>query len=144
MFKFLKNLFSVASSNPTPANTPEQLYNYDNFVKAKKPDIDKLLVGVSFSNADGKNRQDLIGRLRLFETVYLKREQDNPYSNKAVALTNSKGDILGYFPDSYRLHERIDKGQQFHCVVGKFVGFDQPWHTKNIVVWGYLIAPQTS
>lgn len=144
MFNFLKKLFSGTKSNDPHQNTDEQLYNHDYYVSKRKPDIDLLLVGVSFGNDIGPHRQYLIANLRLYETVSLHRELDNPHSKKAVAVKNRQGYTLGYLPDSSGISKRIDKGETFHCLVGKFVGGGYQKETKNFVLWGYLTPVQTS
>jgi hypothetical protein len=144
MFNFLKKLFSASPKQVAPANTQEQLDNYDNFASKRKPDIDILLVGVSFGNDVGPHRQHIIANLRLYETVFLHREFDNPHSKKAVAVKNSQGYTLGYLPDASGISKRVDKGEIFHCLVGKFFGGEFEKETRNFALWGYIIPAQTA
>ena len=69
------------------------------------------LAGVTFSNADGTSRQELVRRLRSSETLRLVREPDNTYDRFAVAVFNSSGAQLGYLPaGDTRLASHIDGG----------------------------------
>jgi hypothetical protein len=54
------------------------------------------IVGVSHQNADGSDRQRLIRECRLFETLVLDHEEDNPHDPNAVRVLRQTGEQLGY------------------------------------------------
>lgn len=61
-------------------------------------DIKTKVAGVTKSNPDGTNRQDIIyEQVTGYSDLYLKREPENPYDENAVAVYLAEGDIkLGY------------------------------------------------
>ncbi len=69
------------------------------------------LSGVTHSNSDGLNRQQLLRKLRKGQVVKLVREPKNPHDKHAIAVLNSKNQIIGYIPaGDRRLSEHIDRG----------------------------------
>jgi hypothetical protein len=54
------------------------------------------LVGVTFNNSDGINRQDLIRTCRMFEFLDLYREPENTADRDAIYVTTKAGAKLGY------------------------------------------------
>lgn len=69
------------------------------------------VAGLTFNNADGTNRQELVRQLRSGEAVRLAREAENPHDRYAVAVFNSSGRQLGYLPaGDVRLASHLDGG----------------------------------
>jgi hypothetical protein len=62
------------------------------------------IVGTTFSNSDGTNRQDLVVRCRPFEFLDLYREPENPTDSNAVYVATKAGAKLGYL-DRYAAAE---------------------------------------
>ena len=54
------------------------------------------VTGVTYDNADGINRQELIKKLKGDPFVSFMPEPENPYDPKALAIVNRHGQILGY------------------------------------------------
>ncbi len=68
------------------------------------------VVGVTYSNPDGVNRQDLLKRSKPGQPIKLFREPDNPKDKLAIAVYNRNGQQLGYLPHDPRLADHMDKG----------------------------------
>jgi hypothetical protein len=54
------------------------------------------VVGVTFRNSDGTDRQELIARCRVSEPVQLIADPDNPVDADAVAVCRANGEQLGH------------------------------------------------
>jgi hypothetical protein len=54
------------------------------------------VAGVSYSNRDGTNRQQIVAHCSAGELLRLKREEDNPVDPNAVAVVRLNGEQLGY------------------------------------------------
>lgn len=69
------------------------------------------VAGISHDNPDGVNRQKIIEKCRVGETVLLKREPQNAYDKHAILITTSKNIAIGYIPSGdTRLAHHIDSG----------------------------------
>lgn len=81
------------------------------------------IAGVTYHNEDGIDRQSLLKSCCAGERVELRREPDNPYDKFAIAVINTKEQILGYIPagDS-RLADHIDRGGEIRATVFKVTG----------------------
>ena len=81
------------------------------------------LVGVTFSNADGRNRQDLLRSLSEGEALLLRPEPQNPVDRFAIAVDRSDGAQLGYLPGGdYRLALHLDAGERARAFVVAVIG----------------------
>ena len=68
------------------------------------------LKGVSYTNVDGTNRQDIIARCKIGEELELAREPENPKDKAAVAVYY-KDQQIGYLPaGDRRLSVHMDAG----------------------------------
>jgi hypothetical protein len=54
------------------------------------------IVGVSYKNSDCTNRQKLIAKCEVFETLTLDHEEDNAHDPNAVRVCRENGQQLGY------------------------------------------------
>ena len=54
------------------------------------------VVGVTFDNSDGVNRQDLLGKCQMFEFLDLYREPENTPDRNAIYVATKAGAKLGY------------------------------------------------
>ncbi len=54
------------------------------------------IVGVTHKNADGSNRQKIIRKCGVFETLVFDHEEDNPHDANAVRVCRQNGQQLGY------------------------------------------------
>lgn len=69
------------------------------------------LVGVTFENTDGVNRQQLIKNLKPGDALILAREQENKYDKFAIAVFRSDGIQVGYLPGGdIRMANHLDSG----------------------------------
>ena len=69
------------------------------------------LVGVSFANADGSSRQQLLQELQPGASLELRREPENEHDRFAIAVHRADGRQLGYLPGGdQRLAHHLDSG----------------------------------
>lgn len=80
------------------------------------------VVGVTFPNPDGSDRQAFIKRCRSGEPIRLVREYDNPHDPMAVAVFRAKGQQLGYLPRGDRLAHHLDSGGGVRASVFRRMG----------------------
>lgn len=85
------------------------------------------LHGVSYENADGSSRQELIEILRPGETLTLRAEPMNPHDRHAVAVFSNKGQ-LGYLPSDARDSSSILRGEKIAACVRRVYGGPRFWH----------------
>jgi len=85
------------------------------------------LHGVSFANADGNSRQDLIGRLKVGQQVALRAEPANPHDRHAVGVFSDQGQI-GYLPSDARDASAILRGEAVSARVVRVYGGPRFWH----------------
>ena len=100
------------------------------------------IVGVTFPNPDGSSRQALITELaerydpsvKIFWTA--KRDLDNPYDDKAVAIFDDQGRQLGYL--SRKVNETVapwmDDGYPILVEVVNVTGVNGGSHGVNLWV----------
>ncbi len=81
------------------------------------------VAGVTFANADGTNRQDLLQALSTGAQLRLVREPTNPHDRYAVAVYNANGQRLGYVPaGDAKLASHLDSGGSAAATVVAVVG----------------------
>lgn len=56
------------------------------------------VVGVTFMNPDGTDRQKILSKCKIGEPLRLIREPDNPYDEDAIAVFRQSGEQIGYLP----------------------------------------------
>lgn len=79
--------------------------------------------GVTQRNSDGSNRQDLLKKIYVRDSVKLIREQENPHDKFAIAVANHRNETLGYMPaGDRRLAEHIDRGGAIEAYVVEITG----------------------
>lgn len=78
------------------------------------------VVGVSFDNSDGRNRQNIIKDMTTNSAVFLNREPQNQYDINAIAVMTIDGQI-GYISKDYSsiLAPMMDKGTKFEAKVNE-------------------------
>lgn len=78
------------------------------------------VVGVTFTNEDGTNRQEIIKQLGLNDIVTLRREPTNKYDTNAIAVFTEKGQA-GYLAKDYSniLAPMMDAGTQFKATIAE-------------------------
>jgi hypothetical protein len=76
------------------------------------------IVGESYRNDDGSDRQSEIRRCGAGEYVGLVREPENPYDSMCVAVYSERGVQIGCIPRSAGwIAQRIDKGYPVTAVI---------------------------
>lgn len=80
------------------------------------------VVGVTYLNEDGTNRQGLISDLKKRSKISLVREYDNEKDKDAIAVVNDKGNKLGYLPSDPQLANHIDGGGAFQVEIIRIAG----------------------
>lgn len=78
------------------------------------------VVGVSFTNEDGANRQAIIEEMTANDTVTIRREPANKYDRNAIAVHTEKGQV-GYIGKDYAsiMAPMMDAGTQFSATVAE-------------------------
>jgi hypothetical protein len=76
--------------------------------------IPTKLVGVSFKNSDGGERQELIRGLKEGDVLTIEPEPTNPYDQYSHIIKSPEGKILGHVSRSlaYELHEKVNKNNE--------------------------------
>ena len=71
------------------------------------------VVGVTFSNPDGTNRQAILKKCSPGQVVELLAEPNNQFDKTAIAVLTSSGEMLGYLPnDSWVVRAIYDEQKQ--------------------------------
>jgi HIRAN domain len=82
------------------------------------------IVGVTYKNPDGSDRQKFISKCQLFETLVLDHEEDNAHDPNAVRVCRENGQQLGYL--NTKLAEEIvlksEKGYRFAAFIKDITG----------------------
>jgi HIRAN domain len=91
------------------------------------------LRGVSYDNADGVNRQDIIRSCTIGEEVELVREPENPNDKAAIAV-HCRGRQIGYLPaGDKRLAIHMDAGFEVFAHIAVIDG--GPTFTERLCWW---------
>jgi hypothetical protein len=77
------------------------------------------IVGESFRNEDGSDRQAIIPRCRVGELLTLEHEPDNPHDINAIRVLRQTGEQIGYLERDFagEVVSRTVKGWGFHALV---------------------------
>ena len=83
------------------------------------------VVGESFRNEDGSDRQAIIPRCRVGERLTLKHEPDNPHDINAIRVLRHTGEQIGYLGREFagEVVSRTAKGWGFHAL---WLASDEP------------------
>ncbi len=86
--------------------------------------IHTRLFGVTFRNADGRLRQEIIRGCRAGDPLTLVREADNPHDPCAIAVHTAAGQKVGYigYHQSRELAAEIDAGRRVTCEIVRVTG----------------------
>ena len=76
------------------------------------------VVGESFKNSDGTNRQTAIARCRAGEQIQLRREFNNRHDPNAVAVVSARGVQIGYVSGEHSrwIGGKLDKGADVRAI----------------------------
>ena len=110
------------------------------------PQFFSKIVGVTFANPDGSDRQELIEDLddmlqnSPFVDLLLKREPENAYDSNAIQVLDGKGRQLGYLSRSVctTLAPIMDNGVEVKCHLEQITGhsLDQNFGINvQIIYW---------
>jgi hypothetical protein len=80
-------------------------------------EIRSKLVGVSFVNDDGSNRQELIKNLKLSDVLTIEHEPTNPYDSNSHIIKNPAGQIIGHLKRELA-KDIIDRKAKGHVLKG--------------------------
>lgn len=97
------------------------------------------VVGVTFPNDDGSERQDIVASCRAGEQLYLRHDEDNEYSMVATQVLRRNGEQLGHAPEylAEKIVENMEDGYNVFCILTDVTGgtFDKPTYGANIAVF---------
>lgn len=87
---------------------------------SKLKNVKLKVVGVTFDNPDGTNRQKILSMLDTNSLVMLEREPDNKFDKNAVKVMTMFGQV-GYIGKDYAsiLAEMMDTGRTFSTTVAE-------------------------
>ena len=87
---------------------------------SKLKNVKLKVVGVTFDNPDGTNRQKILSMLDTNSLVMLEREPDNKFDKNAVKVMTMFGQV-GYIGKDYAsiLAEMMDAGRTFSATVSE-------------------------
>lgn len=110
------------------------------------------VVGVTFQNPDGTNRQEIISKCKVGEYVLLKRDYDNSYDQYAIAVLRKTGEQIGFIDKDVAFrHEgmndlapHIDQGGEVAAKIVDLIGEDHSGFWGKILSskktnWGCVI-----
>ena len=94
------------------------------------------VVGVTFDNPDGRNRQDIIAHLSQSSKIHLERDRGNAYDSNAVKVVDIDGNQLGFLSKeiSADLAPRLDKGAVFNVSISSLTGGGDLARGVNILI----------
>ena len=96
------------------------------------------VAGVTHTNKDGSDRQEIISLCDPLETLDLDREEDNPVDPNAIALRRMDGDQLGYLQAQLAADvvERLRKGYRYAAYFAGVTGGqeDKPTLGANLLI----------
>jgi len=102
--------------------------------------IHSKIVGVTKTNRDGSNRQEIIReQVSAGDFLLLERDFDNPYDSNAIRVRLDSGSIdddqqIGFLTEKLaaELAPLMDAGQEINCRAIEITGFDQDVLGVNI------------
>jgi hypothetical protein len=80
------------------------------------------VVGVTYRNKDGSDRQKIISNCKKGEIINLVREKNNSHDKNAIAVVSQNGNMIGYLPSDSRLADHIDKGGHVTAKIINIIG----------------------
>jgi HIRAN domain len=91
--KDIDDAISQASANGTivDAATVQRIFPIEHFFSK--------VVGISYNNPDGTDRQMIVRHCTIPEMLALHHEPNNTYSRHAIAVVRHSGEQVGYLPD---------------------------------------------
>jgi HIRAN domain len=95
------------------------------------------IVGVTYQNSDGSYRQKLIRKCRLFESLLLDHEEDNPHDANAVRVCRQNGQQLGYLDGGLaeEIVRKSNRGYRFATFVKEVTGGRKgEWLGVNLLI----------
>ena len=96
--------------------------------------IHSKIAGVTYTNADGSQRQKIVTKCSLGERLRLEREPNNPYDANAIKLLRLNGEQIGYVTARLAtdLAQYVDSGVQMEVRITEFTGGGEKTHGVNI------------
>ena len=99
------------------------------------------VVGVTFQNPDGSNRQEIISKCKVGEDVLLIRDYENSYDRYAIAVLRKTGEQIGFIDKDVAFrHEgmndlapHIDEGGEVGAKIVDLIGESEKTN------WGCVI-----
>jgi len=93
------------------------------------------IVGVTFKNGDGEDRQVLLKTLKPKQLLQFERDPENEYDPTAVKVLTSEGKQLGFLPkaEAKRVAEQLDRGATIYAFVAEVTGGGKYSHGCNIL-----------
>jgi hypothetical protein len=92
------------------------------------------VVGVTFANENGINRQDIIKGLNIGDKIIIHREPTNRYDTNAIAVFSENGQI-GYVGKDYAsiLAPMMDVGTQFDVKISDCGEYKNKYYASIII-----------
>jgi hypothetical protein len=95
------------------------------------------VVGVTYDNDDGTNRQLIISELKYNSIINLKRDYSNLYDPNAIMVVNLSGEQIGFLSRDLasQLAPLIDQGSQIHVEISQLTGGGDYSRGVNILIY---------
>lgn len=128
MFKVIKSLLNF-KDNAHPAFTCNQAE------LSAKNTRHIYITGESHKNSTGLTRQQILDRVKPYDTIYLRHESGNKYDKKAIAVVTNYGQI-GYIPRGTEDQDEVLKLLKNDVPYTAYVWSKKKAHNK---LWGATI-----
>jgi hypothetical protein len=98
------------------------------------------IVGVTKPNPDGSDRQAIIARCQVGESLLLVREPDNRFDPDAVAVRRTNGEQLGYLSADLadEMARLLDRGERIEVQISDLTGGGRKARGVNIRITRYV------
>ena len=98
--------------------------------------IHAKIVGVTYDNPDGINRQDIISSLKSNSPIFLKRDYANIYDPNAIKVVDSGGVQLGFISRELasQIAPQMDSGKKFSVSITGLTGGNGYTRGVNIYI----------
>ena len=80
------------------------------------------VVGVTYTNDDGINRQQILAKCKKGERINLRREYNNTHDQYAISVHRMNGEKLGYLKSDIRLAMHIDRNGIIESGIVEIIG----------------------
>jgi hypothetical protein len=98
------------------------------------------VVGVTFTNPDGAQRQGIIYECQVGEELLLIREPGNRFDPNAIKVCRASGEQFGHISSdvAVRMAGEMDGGKEFHAFISELTGGTRSKPTRGVNIEIYV------